>query len=191
MALKSIAKVPNQKVTRRPKCFSFFFFFFFSFFFFFFRRASSNLRDSFTMVFAQNSSIFHRAVHQPIALKSHQEIRTAPQHEELWLPCRRHFSSRVRMRTNHLATKFFLFQHQQNNLMFTSCMVHKGRRKRIKTKKDGKKREHVKFVNLFTSIVPAAEDWLQQLPDPLVSVSLGGPSRNVVHIHTGWLIRAD
>ena len=26
---------------------------------FFFRRASSNLRDSFTMVFTQNSSIFH------------------------------------------------------------------------------------------------------------------------------------
>ena len=34
------------------------------FFFFFFRRASSNLRDSFTMVFAQNSSIFHWVVHQ-------------------------------------------------------------------------------------------------------------------------------
>ena len=34
------------------KMFSFFFFFFF------FRWASSNLRDSFTMVFAQNSSIF-------------------------------------------------------------------------------------------------------------------------------------
>jgi len=39
----------------------------FSFFFFFFRWASSNLRDSFTMVFAQNSSIFHWAVHQTIA----------------------------------------------------------------------------------------------------------------------------
>jgi len=25
--------------------------------------------------------------------------------EELWLPLQRHFSSRVRMRTNHLATK--------------------------------------------------------------------------------------
>ena len=60
VALKSIAKVPNQKVARRPKCFSFFFFFFF-------RRASSNLRDSFTIVFAQNSSIFRWAVHQPIA----------------------------------------------------------------------------------------------------------------------------
>ena len=35
-----------------------FFFFIFFFFFFFFRRASSNLRDSFTMVFAQNSSVF-------------------------------------------------------------------------------------------------------------------------------------
>jgi len=35
VALKSIAKVPNHKVTRWPKCFSFFF-----------RRASSNLRHS-------------------------------------------------------------------------------------------------------------------------------------------------
>jgi len=65
--------------------------------------------------------------------------------------------------------------------MLTSCMAHKGRRKRIKTKKDVKKREHVKFVNLFTSIVYC---WL-------VSVSLGGPSRNVLHVHTGWLIGAD
>ena len=64
VALKSIAKTLNQVVARRPKCFSFFFFFFF---FFFFRRASSNLRVSFTMVFAQNSSIFHWAAHQPIA----------------------------------------------------------------------------------------------------------------------------
>ena len=36
---KSIAKVPNQKVARQPKCFSFFFFFFF---FFFFRQGISN-----------------------------------------------------------------------------------------------------------------------------------------------------
>jgi len=36
-------------------------------FFFFFRWACSNLRDSLTMVFAQNSSIFHWAVHLPIA----------------------------------------------------------------------------------------------------------------------------
>ena len=88
VALKSIPKVPNQKVTRRPKCFSFFFFFFF-----FFRRASSNLRDSFTMVLAQNSSIFHWAVHQPIAffqVWSHTR-RFEPLTEELWLPLRCHF----------------------------------------------------------------------------------------------------
>ena len=36
-------------------------------FFFFFRWASSNLRDSFMMVFAQNSSLFHWAVYQSIA----------------------------------------------------------------------------------------------------------------------------
>ena len=56
---KSIAKVPNQKVATWPKCFSSFFFFFF------FRRATSKLRDSFMMVFAQNSSILHWAVHSP------------------------------------------------------------------------------------------------------------------------------
>ena len=88
VALKSIAKVPNQKVTRRPKCFSFFFFFFF-----FFRRASSNLLDSFKMVFAQNSSIFHWVVHQPIAffqVWSHTR-RFEPFTEELWLPLWRQF----------------------------------------------------------------------------------------------------
>ena len=68
---KSIAKVPNQKVSRRPKCFSFFFFFF--------RRASSSLHDSFMMVFAQNSSIFHWAVSAPAhrffpGLKSHETL---------------------------------------------------------------------------------------------------------------------
>ena len=76
VALKSIAKVPNQKVTRRPKCFSFFFFFFF----FFFRRASSNLRDSFTgfrtkqQHFSLSSAPAHRFF--PV-LKSHKAIRTA------------------------------------------------------------------------------------------------------------------
>ena len=39
------------------------FLFFFFFCFFFFRWDSSNLRDSFTMVFTQNSSIFNWAVH--------------------------------------------------------------------------------------------------------------------------------
>ena len=60
---------------------------------FFFRQASSNLRDSFTMVFAQNSSIFHWAVHQPVAffhVRSHTR-RFEPLIEELWLPLRRHF----------------------------------------------------------------------------------------------------
>ena len=83
VTLKCIAKVPNQKVTRWPKCFSFFFF----------RRTSSNLRESFTMVFAQNSSIFHWAVHQPIAFIQiwSRARRFEPLTEELWLPLRRHF----------------------------------------------------------------------------------------------------
>ena len=97
VALKSIAKVPNQKVTRWPKCFSFFFF----------RRASSILHYSSTMVFAQNSSIFHWAVHQPIAFLqvwSHMR-RFEPLTDELWLPLRRHFFFTVGMRTNQLAMK--------------------------------------------------------------------------------------
>ena len=60
----------------------------FFFFFFFFRRASSNLRESFTMVFAQNGSIFHWAVHQPIPffqVWSHTR-RFELLAEELWLP---------------------------------------------------------------------------------------------------------
>jgi len=42
VALKSITKVPNQKVTRQQKCFSFFFFIFFFFFLFFFFSSSSS-----------------------------------------------------------------------------------------------------------------------------------------------------
>ena len=72
-----------------------------------FRRASSNLCDSFTIVFAQNSSIFHWAVHRPIAfspgLKSHEAIRTA--HWRTMASFTTPFFWRVRMRTNHLATK--------------------------------------------------------------------------------------
>ena len=37
------------------------------FFFFFFKRAGSKFCDSFMIVFTQNSSILHWAVHQPIA----------------------------------------------------------------------------------------------------------------------------
>ena len=49
--------------------------------------------DSFMMVYAQHSSIFHWAVHQPITffpcLKSQRWFK--PLTEELWLPLRRHF----------------------------------------------------------------------------------------------------
>jgi len=54
---KASRKYRTRKSPNGQKCFSFFFL----------RRASSNLRDSFTMVFARNSSIFHWAVHQPIS----------------------------------------------------------------------------------------------------------------------------
>jgi len=60
------------------------------------------LRDSFTMVFAQNSSIFHWAVHQPIAffqVWSHAR-RLKPLTEELWLPLRRHFFQSINQSIN-------------------------------------------------------------------------------------------
>jgi len=59
VAQKSIAKVPNQKVTRRPKCFSFFFFLF--------RLASSILcNDPFCTKQQQRTSpsLFHLEVSQ-------------------------------------------------------------------------------------------------------------------------------
>ena len=104
MALKSITKAPNQKVARRPKCFSFFFFFFF---FFFFIRVSSNLRDSFTMVFAQNSSIFTEQCTSP-SLFSRFEVTRGNSNRSLknyGFLYDAIFSSHVRMCTNHLATK--------------------------------------------------------------------------------------
>ena len=100
VALKGIEKVPNQKVTRRPKCFSFFFFFFF-------RRASSNLRNSFTMVFAQNSSIFTEQC-TSISLLSRFEVTRGDSNRSLknyGFLYDAIFSSRVRICTNHLATK--------------------------------------------------------------------------------------
>jgi len=51
----SIAKVPNQELAKRVKCF------------FFFRWASSVLSESLMMVLAWNSSILRWAVHCPIA----------------------------------------------------------------------------------------------------------------------------
>ena len=103
VALKGIAKVPNQKVARRPKCFSFFFFFF--------RRASSNLRDSFTMVFAQNSSIFHWVVHQPIAFEVTRgdSNRSLKNYGFLYDAI---FSSRVRMRTITLNFALWTFSNE-------------------------------------------------------------------------------
>ena len=97
VAPKSIAKVPNQKVARRPKCFSFFFF----------RRASSNLHDSFTgfrtkqQHFSLSSAPAHRFF--PCS-KLHEAIRTTHwgTMASFTMPF---FSSRVRMCTNHLATK--------------------------------------------------------------------------------------
>jgi len=51
------------------------------FFFFFFRRASSKLRDSFRVVYTQNSSILYCMSSAPvhhfvIGLKSHEVVRT-------------------------------------------------------------------------------------------------------------------
>ena len=78
-----------------------------AFFFFFFWQASSNLRDSFTVTFAQNSSILHWAMHQPITLSQLWSLTKwfEPVTEQLWL----HFKL-VGMHTNHLAAKQLLFK---------------------------------------------------------------------------------
>ena len=131
VAQKSIAKVPNQKVARWPNCFSFFFFIIF---FFFFRRASSNLCDSFAMVFAQNSteqctssSLFYGF--EVSRGGSNRSLKNSPPPsffsffsfsfffrqaslclcdsftEELRLPLWHYFFFMCTMRTNHLPTK--------------------------------------------------------------------------------------
>ena len=100
VALKSIAKVPNQKITRRPKCF-----FFLLPLPFLLQTDQFNLRNSFTMVFAQNSSIFHWAVHQPFAffkVWSHTR-RFEPLLKNYSFLYDAVFSSSVRMSTNDLA----------------------------------------------------------------------------------------
>ena len=78
------------------------------FFFFLLQTGSFKFAwDSFTMVFAQNSSILHWAVHQPITFLPFWSLmrQFEPLTEELWLPLQSHISSRVWMGTNHLATK--------------------------------------------------------------------------------------
>ena len=64
VAWECIAKVPNQELAKRAKCFSFFFLLLSSSFF---RRASSILRQPLALVYARNSSFFYGAVHDPIA----------------------------------------------------------------------------------------------------------------------------
>jgi len=97
--VKSIAKVPNQKATRRPKSFSFYFFFF--------RQASSKLCHSFMMVFAQNGSILPWVVHQSIvfltSLKSHEALLSQSLKNYGFI-CNAIFFTCTHVR-NHLATK--------------------------------------------------------------------------------------
>ena len=75
------------------------------FFFFFFKRAGSKFCDSFMIVFTQNSSILHWAVHQPIALtlKSDELVQTG--HWTTMASFAMPFSSLVCMHINHLAMK--------------------------------------------------------------------------------------
>ena len=79
----------------------------FFFFFFFFRRASSKLHDSFTTVFTQNRSIFTEQC-TSLSLFSRCEVTRGDSNRSLknyGFLYDAIFSSRVRMRTNHLATK--------------------------------------------------------------------------------------
>jgi len=73
-------------------------------FFSFFRQAISKLHDSFTMVFTQNGSILHWAVHQPITLsqfwsvESHKVVQTG--HWRTMASLAMLFSKIVCIRTN-------------------------------------------------------------------------------------------
>ena len=76
------------------------------------QMASSKLRDSFSMVLAQNSSILHWAMHQLITffttLKSHEVVQTG--HWRTLASLETPFSKPVCMRTNHLVTKTIIIQ---------------------------------------------------------------------------------
>ena len=61
----------TQVLAKWVNCFSFFFLSFF------FRRASSTSPQSLMRIFARNSSILHRAVHQPIAFLQPQSLHQA------------------------------------------------------------------------------------------------------------------
>ena len=105
---KSITKVLNQKVARWPKCFSFFLHLL--------QWVSSKLHVLFTMVFTQNSSILHWAVHQLAhhfftTLKSYKVVQTGQW--ELWL----HFQCPFL----HFQCLFFIF----NALFFTYTLKFK------------------------------------------------------------------
>ena len=74
--------------------------------FFFFKRASLNLRGSFTMVFAQNSSIFTEQCTSPSHF-SRLEVTRGDSNRSLknYGSFTTHFFFTLRMRTNHLAAK--------------------------------------------------------------------------------------
>ena len=100
VALKSIAKVPNHKVTRRPKCFS---------------SSSSSSSDELVQIcvtlsrwFSHKTAAFFTEQCTSPSLFSRFEVTRGDSNRPLknyGFLCDAIFSSRVRMRTNHLATK--------------------------------------------------------------------------------------
>ena len=96
VAQRNIMIIPNQKVARQKNVF----------FLSFFRWASSNLRDTFTMIFTQNNSIFRWAVHQLITFFYSFEVSRGSSNQSLknyGFICDAIFSSLVCMHTNHLS----------------------------------------------------------------------------------------
>ena len=106
---KSIAKVPNQKVTRRPKCFSLFQNVFLS------SSSSSSSSDGLVQIcvtlsrwFSHKTAAFFTEQCTSPSLFSRFEVTRGDSNRSLknyGFLYDAIFSSRVRMRTNHLATK--------------------------------------------------------------------------------------
>ena len=124
VAQKSIAKAPNQKDARQPKCFSFFFLFFF------FRWASSKLCESFMIVSYKTAVFYIEQCTSPWLFHnfevSHDHKAVGTGHQTTMASFAMPFSSLVHMRTNHLAAKCNYYPRLLNYIYKYGC-VHEDR----------------------------------------------------------------
>ena len=121
VAQKSIAKAPNQKDARQPKCFSFFFLFFF------FRWASSKLCESFMIVSYKTAVFYIEQCTSPWLFHnfevSHDHKAVGTGHQTTMASFAMPFSSLVHMRTNHLAAKCNYYPRLLDTTIFTNMVV--------------------------------------------------------------------